>query len=181
MTQFALLGYNRSACLLTLFFVSSFSRTSSEAKAFQVILERLRLLAVALALLYLAKIRLIAHLDSHSSHDLMIRTDRFVLFSFGKGSCFVFANCSLFGAKATLSYSAGLVCSSASAEACAILQAFRFYRQHQQVCRFYFLMRFRFRHSLFLTLCGTSSRGCLVPPSRLFLFGYNRFLVICFF
>ena len=42
---------------------------------------------------------------------------------FGKGGSAILANCSLCGTKATLSFSAGPVCSSFSAEACAILQA----------------------------------------------------------
>ena len=42
----------------------------------------------------------------------------------------------LCGTKATLSFSAGPVCSSFSAEACAILHAICWSRQHQQVCHF---------------------------------------------
>ena len=40
------------------------------------------------------------------------------------------------GAEATLSFSAGPVCSSFSAEACTILHALCWSRQHQQVCHF---------------------------------------------
>ena len=58
------------------------------------------------------------------------------LFFFGKGSCSVLANCSFCGTEATLSFSAGPVYSSFSAEACAILQALFWSRQHQQVCHF---------------------------------------------
>ena len=46
------------------------------------------------------------------------------------------ANCSLCGTEATLSFSAGPVCSSFSTEACAILHALCWSRQHQQVCHF---------------------------------------------
>ena len=58
------------------------------------------------------------------------------LFLFGKGSSGVLANCSLCGTEATLSVLAGPVCSSFSAEACAILHALCWSRQHQQVCHF---------------------------------------------
>ena len=60
------------------------------------------------------------------------------LFRFGKGGSGVSANCSLCGTEATLSFSAVPVCSSFSAEACAILQALFWSRQHQQVCHFAF-------------------------------------------
>ena len=46
------------------------------------------------------------------------------------------ASCFLCGTKATLSLSAGLLCSSFSAGACAILHALCWSRQHQQVCHF---------------------------------------------
>ena len=65
----------------------------------------------------------LAHLDSLPTHDLMLWTDRSVPFSFGKGGSGVLANCSLCGTEVTLSFSAGPVCSSFSAEACAILHA----------------------------------------------------------
>ena len=48
----------------------------------------------------------------------------------------VLANCSLCGTEATLSFSAGPVCSSFSAEACAILHALCWSRQHHKVCHF---------------------------------------------
>ena len=50
------------------------------------------------------------------------------------------ANCSLSGTEATLSISAGPVCSSFSAEACAILHALCWSRQHHKVCHFSFLL-----------------------------------------
>ena len=59
----------------------------------------------------------LAHLDSLPPHDLVLWTDG--SFPFGKGSSGVLANCSLCGTEATLSFSAGPVCSSFSAEACA--------------------------------------------------------------
>ena len=65
----------------------------------------------------------LAHLDSLPPHDLVLWTDGSVPFPFGKGGSGVLANCSLCGTEATLSFSAGPVCSSFSAEACAILHA----------------------------------------------------------
>ena len=78
----------------------------------------------------------LAHLDSLLPHDLVIWADCSVPFSFGKGDSGAFANCSLSGTKATLSFSAGPVCSSFFAEACAILQALCWSRQLQQACHF---------------------------------------------
>ena len=66
----------------------------------------------------------------------MIRTDGSVPFRFGKGGSEVLASCSLCDTEATLSFSAGPVCSCFSAEACANLQALCWSRQHQQVYHF---------------------------------------------
>ena len=65
----------------------------------------------------------LTRLDSLPPHDLVLWIDGSVSFPFGKGSSGVLANCSLCGTEATLSFSAGPVCSSFSAEACAILHA----------------------------------------------------------
>ena len=78
----------------------------------------------------------LVHLKSLPPHDLVLWTDGFVPFPFGNGGSGVLANCSLCGSEATLSFSAGPVCSSFSAEACAILHALCWSRQHQQVCHF---------------------------------------------
>ena len=78
----------------------------------------------------------LAHFESLPPHDLVLGTDGSVPFPFGKGGSCVLANCSLCGTEATLSFSAGPVCSSFFAEACAILRALCWYRQHQQVCHF---------------------------------------------
>ena len=78
----------------------------------------------------------LAHLDSFSPRELVLWTDGSVLFPLGKGGSGVLANCSLCGTEATLSFSAGPVCSSFSAEACAILHALCWSLQHQQVCHF---------------------------------------------
>ena len=78
----------------------------------------------------------LAHLDSLPPHDLVLWTDGSVPFSFGKDGSGVLANSSLCGTEATLFFSTGPVCSSFSAEACAILHALCWSRQHQQVCHY---------------------------------------------
>ena len=67
----------------------------------------------------------LAHLDSHSPHDLVIWTDGSVPIRFGKGGSGILANCSLCGTETTLAFSTGPVCSSFSAEVCAVLHALR--------------------------------------------------------
>ena len=78
----------------------------------------------------------LAHLDSLSSYDLVLWTESSVPFRFSKGGSGVLANCSFCGTETTLSFSTGPVCSSFSVEACTILQALCWSRQHQQVCHF---------------------------------------------
>ena len=78
----------------------------------------------------------LAHLDSLPSHNLVLCTDGSVPFPFGKEGSGVLANCSLCDTEATLSFLAGPVCSSFSAETCTILHALCWSRQHQQACHF---------------------------------------------
>ena len=78
----------------------------------------------------------LTHLDSIPPHDLVLWTDSSVPFLFGIGDPGILANCSLCGNEATLSFLAGPVCSSFSAEASAILNAFCWSRQHHKVCHF---------------------------------------------
>ena len=92
--------------------------------------------ALALISVSLAKVRLLLTLTISPSHDLVLWTDDFVPFSSGKGGSGVLANWSLCGTEAILSFSAGPVCSSFSAEACAIQHALCWSRQHQQVRHF---------------------------------------------
>ena len=92
--------------------------------------------ALALIPLTLAKVRLSPTLTLSPPHDLVLWTDGFVPFPFGKGGSGVLANCSLCGTEATPLFSAGPECSSFSAEACAILHALCWSRQHPQVCHF---------------------------------------------
>ena len=101
----------------------------------------------------------LAHLDSLPPHDLVLWTDGSVPFPFGKGDSGVLPNCSLCGTEATLSFSAGPVCSSFSAGACAILHALCWSRQHQQVCHFSSL--------LLLSDSRSVLAGLSYPPSFL--------------
>ena len=94
----------------------------------------------------------LAHLDSLPPHDLVLWTDGYVPFPFGKGGSGVLANCSLCGTEATLSFSAGPVCSSFSAEACAILHALCWSRQHHKVCHFSSLLLLSDSRSVLATL-----------------------------
>ena len=94
----------------------------------------------------------LAHLDSLLLHDLVLWTDGSVLFCFGKGGSGVLANCSLCGTEATLSFSAAPVCSSFSAEACAILNALCWSRQHHKVCHFSSLLLLSDSRSVLATL-----------------------------
>ena len=79
------------------------------------------------------------------------------------------------GTEATLFFSAGPVCSSFSAEACAILHVLCWSRQHQQVCHFSSLLLLSdscsvldpsplLHLSSYLKLCGRSGRNCLLFP-----------------
>ena len=94
----------------------------------------------------------LAHLDSLSHHDLVLWTDGSVPFPFGKGGSGVLANCSLCGTEATLSFSAGPVCSSFSSEACTILHALCWSRQHHKVCHLSSLLLLSDSRSVLATL-----------------------------
>ena len=58
---------------------------------------------------------------------------KMALFLLAKGDSGVFANCSFCGTDVIFSFSAGPVCSSFSAEACAFFQALYCFRKHQQL------------------------------------------------
>ena len=110
----------------------------------------------ALALIHLSRQgAALAHLDSLLPHDLVLWTDGSV--SFGKGDSSVLANCCLCGTEGTLSFSAGPVCSSFSAEAHAILYALCWSRQHQQVCHFSSLLLLSDSGSVLTTLSSPPS------------------------
>ena len=89
-------------------------------------------------------------------------------FSFGKGGSGVLANYTLCGTKATLSFSAGPVCSCVSTEACAVLHALCWFRKHQQVCHFSSFPLLSDYRSVFATRSST--------PSFYFMF---RIWLIC--
>ena len=91
----------------------------------------------------------LAHLDSLPLHHLVLWTNGSVPFPFGKGGSGVLANCSLCGTETTLSFSAGPVCSSFFAEACAILHALCWSRQHHKVCHFSSLLLLSDSRSVF--------------------------------
>ena len=99
----------------------------------------------------------LAHLDSLPPHDLVLWTDASVPFPFGKGGSGVLANCSLCGTETILSFSAGPVCSSFSAEACAILHALCWSWQHQQVSHFSSLLLLSNSRSVLATLSSPPS------------------------
>ena len=83
------------------------------------------------------------------------------------------ASCFLFGTKATLSFSAGLLCSSFSAGACAILHALHWSRQHQQVCHFSSLFLLSDSRPVLATLSSPHLSFYLKLSGR---FGRNRLL-----
>ena len=105
----------------------------------------------------------LAHLDSLLPHDLVLWTDGSVPFPFGKGGSGVLANCFLCGTETTLSFSAGPVCSSFSAEACTILHACCWSLQHQQVCHFSSLVLLSDSRSVLATV--SSSPFLLLPQT----------------
>ena len=87
----------------------------------------------------------------------MLWTDSSIPFPFGKSGFGILANCSLCGTEAILSFSAGPVYSSFSAEACAILHALCWSRQHQQVCHFPSLLLLSDSRSVLATLSSSPS------------------------
>ena len=97
----------------------------------------------------------LAHLDFLPPHDLVRWANG--SFPFGKGGSGVLANCSLCGTETTLSFSAGPVCSSFFAEACAILHALCWSRQHRQVCHFSSLLLLSDSRSVLATLSSPLS------------------------
>ena len=99
----------------------------------------------------------LTHLDSLPPHDLVLWLDGSVPFPFGKGGSGVLANCFLCGTEATFSFLAGPVCSSFSAEACAILHTLCWSRQNQQVCHFSSLVLLSDSCSVFTALSSIPS------------------------
>ena len=103
----------------------------------------------------------LAHLESLPPYNLILGTDGCVSFLLGKSGSGALANCSLCGTEATLPFLAGSVCSSFSDEACAILQAFCWSRQYQQVYHFSYLLLLYDSRSVLATMS--------FPPSFYFI------------
>ena len=118
--------------------------------------------ALTLIHLSVAEVQLVPALTLFS-HDLVLWTDGSVPFPYGKSSSCVLATSFLCGTEATLSFSAGPVCSSFSAEACAILHARCWSRQHQQVCHFSSVLLSDSR----FVLATLSSPPCFLLPESL--------------
>ena len=87
----------------------------------------------------------------------MLWTDGSVPFPFGKSGSGVIAHWFLCGTEATLSFSAGLVCLSFFAEACAILHALCWSRQYHKVCHFFSLLLLSDSRSVLATLFSPPS------------------------
>ena len=124
----------------------------------------------------------LAHLDSLPPHDLVLWTDGSVPFPFGKGGFGVLANCSLCGTEATLSVSAGPVCSSFPLKPAPFCTLFA--GLGNTIKSAIFLLFFScltlvlsspayplLHLSSCLKLCGRSGRNCLLSPPV--LSGYN--------
>ena len=111
----------------------------------------------------------LAYFNSLPPPDLVLWTDGSVPFLFGKDGFAVLANCSLCGTEATLSFLVNPVCSSFSAEACAILQALCWSRQHQHVCHFASLLLLPQKQEIFaakhMSLVVVISKRSLPWPS----------------
>ena len=99
----------------------------------------------------------LAHLDSLPLMIWCFGQTALFLFRFGKGGSGALANCSLCDTETTLSFSPGPVCSSFSAEACAILHALCWSRQHQQVCHFSSLLLLSDPRSVLATVSSPPS------------------------
>ena len=115
----------------------------------------------------------------------MLWIDGSIPFPFCKGGSGVLANCSLCGTEATLYFSASPVCSSFSAEACAIRHVLCWSRhksatslQHQQVCHFSALLLLS--NSRFVLTTLSSPPSFLLPQSLLQIWQELSSLSACF-
>ena len=122
----------------------------------------------------------LARLDSLPLHDLALWTDRSVPSPLGKDSSGILANCSLCGTEATLSFSAGPVCSSFSTVPfCTLFAGLCSTNKPATPLLIFFYLTFVLslplctflRLSSYLKLCGRSGRNCLLSPPV--LSGYN--------
>ena len=99
----------------------------------------------------------LAHLNSSPPYNLFLCTNGFVPFPFGMVDSGVLSHCSRCGTEATPYFSAGLVCFSFSTEACTILRALFWSRQHQQACHFSSLLFLSDSRSVLATLSSFPS------------------------
>ena len=117
----------------------------------------------------------LAHLESLPPHDLVLWTDGSVPFPFGKGGSSVLANCSLCGTEATLSFSAGPVCSSFSlkpAPFCTLFASLSSTNKSAISLLFSSYLTLVLSSppcpllhlSSYLKPCGRSGRNCLLSP-----------------
>ena len=120
--------------------------------------------AIALAFLFFLQDAVLAHLDSLPSHDFVIQTDGYIPSRFSKKYHGILANCSMCDAEASFFFSAGLMCSCYFPQACAILQALYWSRQHQQ---------FRRLSSIRLSLCSCYNFLPSILPS-FYILSYIR-------
>ena len=90
-------------------------------------------------------------------YNLVLWTNGSVSFPFDKDGSGILANCSLCDIEDTLFFSAGQVCLSISAKACAILHALCWSQQHQQVCHFSSLLLLSDSRFVLATLFSPSS------------------------
>ena len=112
--------------------------------------------APALILLSLAKVRLSPILALSPLMIWYCGQTAVFLFLLARAAP-AFLPSALSGTEATLSFSTGPVCSSFSTEACAILHALCWSRQHQQVCHFSSLLVLSVSRSVFTTLFSPPS------------------------
>ena len=105
----------------------------------------------------------LAHLDSLPPYDLILWTDGFVPFVFGKGGSDELANCFLCGSEATLSFSAGPVCSSfrlKPAPFCTLFAGLG--STNKSAISLLLLSDSRSVLSSYLKLCGRSGKNCSI-------------------
>ena len=121
----------------------------------------------------LAKVRLLFTLTL-SHHTIWCLKQTALFFFFLAKAVLAYLPTALCGSEATLSFSAGPVYSSFSTEACAILQALRWSRQHQQVCLFSFLLFLFDSRSVLATL--SSAPSFLLPQTLWQISGINCLL-----
>ena len=113
--------------------------------------------AFALIPLSLAKVRLSPILTLYPLMIWYSAQTALFLFRLERAAPAFLPNCFLCGTEATLSFSAGPVCSSFSAEVCTILHALSWSRQHQQVCHFSSLLFLSDSCSVLATLSSPPS------------------------